>query len=67
MVPKTLAAAIRKWPSADLAELLGLITGELHKRADHVGKGNGIEAELKARSKKQAADGGKGRVSKTAR
>ena len=59
MVPKTLAAAIRRWPSADLAELLGLITGELHKRAGHVGKGNGVEAELKARARKQKADGRK--------
>ncbi len=34
MVPKTLAAAIRKWPSADLAELLALIHTEIHTRAD---------------------------------
>jgi hypothetical protein len=35
MVPKTLAAAIRKWPSTDLAELLGLIHTEIHSRAEH--------------------------------
>lgn len=34
MVPKTLAAAIRKWPSTDLAELLALIHTEIHTRAD---------------------------------
>ncbi len=35
MVPKTLAAAIRKWPSTDLAELLALIHTEIHDRAEH--------------------------------
>lgn len=34
MVPKTLAQAIRKWPSTDLAELLALIHSEIHARAD---------------------------------
>lgn len=34
MVPKTLAKAIASWPTTDLAELLGLIHGEIHKRAE---------------------------------
>jgi hypothetical protein len=34
MVPKTMASAIRKWPSSDLAELLGLIHTELHIRTE---------------------------------
>jgi len=34
MVPKTMASAIRKWPSSDLAELLGLIHTELHARTE---------------------------------
>lgn len=33
MVPKTLAQAIKRWPTADLAELLGLIHTEIHHRA----------------------------------
>jgi hypothetical protein len=34
MLTKTLAAAIRKWPSTDLAELLALIGSEIHSRAE---------------------------------
>lgn len=34
MVPKTLAKAISKWPTGDLADLLNLIHVEIHKRAD---------------------------------
>lgn len=34
MVPKTMAAAIRKWPTTDLAELFGLIHSEIHRRAE---------------------------------
>ena len=34
MVPKTLAQAIKRWPTSDLAELLGLIHSEIHQRAD---------------------------------
>lgn len=34
MVPKTMAAAIRKWPTTDLAELFGLIHAEIHRRAE---------------------------------
>ena len=35
MVPKTLAAAIKRWPCTDLGELLGLIAAEIHNRAEH--------------------------------
>jgi hypothetical protein len=34
MVPKTLAKAIAQWPTGDLADLLNLIHGEIHRRAD---------------------------------
>jgi hypothetical protein len=51
MVPKTLAAAIRKWPTGDLAELLILVKVQLDKRADHHAQGGGIEDELKRRKK----------------
>ena len=34
MVPRSLAKAISGWPTTDLAELLGLIHGEIHKRAE---------------------------------
>jgi hypothetical protein len=34
MVPKTLAAAIKRWPTTDLAELFGLIHSEIHRRAE---------------------------------
>jgi hypothetical protein len=54
MVPKTLAAAIRKWPTADLAELLLLVKSQLDKRADHHAKGGGVEAELAKRSKSRS-------------
>lgn len=46
MVPKTLAQAIACWPTADLAELLGLVHAEIHSRAEH-------ERERKAKRKKQ--------------
>lgn len=29
-----MAAAIQRWPTTDLAELLGLIHTEIHRRAD---------------------------------
>ncbi len=51
MVPKTLAAAIRKWPTADLAELFLLVRCQLEKRADHYAEFGGVEAELKRRKK----------------
>lgn len=51
MVPKTFAAAIARWPSTDLAELLGLIHRELHTRAEH-------ERERKAARKKLPRDKG---------
>jgi hypothetical protein len=35
MVPKTLAAAIKRWPTTDLAELFGLIHNEIHRRAEN--------------------------------
>jgi hypothetical protein len=53
MVPKTLAAAIRKWPTADLAELFLLVRCQLEKRADHHAKGGGIEAEVARRPRKK--------------
>jgi hypothetical protein len=38
MVPKTLATAIKRWPTTDLAELFGLIHTEIHRRADEASK-----------------------------
>jgi hypothetical protein len=38
MVPKTLATAIKRWPTTDLAELFGLIHSEIHRRADEASK-----------------------------
>jgi hypothetical protein len=35
MVPKTLAQAIKRWPAADLGELLALIAAEIHARAEN--------------------------------
>ena len=57
MVPKTLAAAIKRWPCTDLGELLGLIAAELHARAEHHAQGGGIEAELAARKQGKRVDG----------
>jgi hypothetical protein len=51
MVPKTLAQAIKRWPTADLAELLLLVKVQLDKRAEHHAKGGGVEAEVAKRSK----------------
>ncbi len=34
MLPKTLIRAIRAWPTTDLAELLGLLHTEIHRRAE---------------------------------
>jgi hypothetical protein len=51
MVPKTLAQAIKRWPTADLAELFLLVKVQLDKRADHHAEGGGVEAELKRRKK----------------
>jgi len=49
MVPKTLAQAIKRWPTADLAELLLLVKLQLDKRAAHHSEGGGIEAEVAKR------------------
>ena len=57
MVPKTLAQAIERWPTADLAELFLLVKCQLDKRAAHHSEGGGIEAEVakrKAISRKAA-------------
>ena len=51
MVPKTLAQAIKRWPTADLAELLLLVKLQLDKRASHHSEGGGIEAEVAKRKK----------------
>jgi hypothetical protein len=51
MVPKTLATAIKKWPTADLAELLLLVKVQLDNRAVHHAEGGGVEAEVAKRSK----------------
>jgi len=53
MVPKTLAAAIRKWPTGDLAELLILVKTQLDKRADHHAQGGGIEEAIARRPRKK--------------
>lgn len=53
MVPKTLAQAIKRWPTADLAELFLLVKVQLDKRADQHRKGGGIEAEVARRPKVQ--------------
>ena len=53
MVPKTLATAIKRWPTADLAELLLLVKLQLDKRAAHHSEGGGIQAEVKKRPKIQ--------------
>ena len=49
MVPKTLAQAIKRWPTADLAELLLLGKLKLDRRAAHHSEGGGIEAEVAKR------------------
>jgi len=53
MVPKTLAQAIKRWPTADLAELFLLVKGQLDKRAVHHAEGGGVQAEVAKRSKVQ--------------
>jgi hypothetical protein len=53
MVPKTLAAAIKRWPTADLAELLLLVKVQLDKRAEHHAEGGGVQAEVAKRGKVQ--------------
>ena len=53
MVPKTLAAAIKRWPTADLAELLLLVKVQLDKRAAHHAEGGGVQAEVAKRPKVQ--------------
>lgn len=47
MVPKTLAAAIKKWPTADLAELLLLVKVQLDKRAKHHAEGGGVSEAIR--------------------
>lgn len=49
MVPKTLATAIRKWPTGDLAELFLLVKVQLDKRAAHHAQGGGIQDEVAKR------------------
>lgn len=56
MVPKTLATAIKRWPTADLAELLLLVKLQLDKRAAHHSEGGGIEAEVAKRKKVSRKD-----------
>jgi hypothetical protein len=51
MVPKTLATAIKKWPTADLAELFLLVKCQLDKRAAHHAEGGGVQAEVAKRGK----------------
>jgi len=46
MVPKTLAQAIKRWPTADLAELFLLVKLQLDKRAAHHSEGGGVQAEV---------------------
>jgi hypothetical protein len=53
MVPKTLAQAIKRWPTADLAELLLLVKCQLDKRAEHHSEGGGVEAEVARRPRKK--------------
>ena len=53
MVPKTLAQAIKRWPTADLAELFLLVKGQLDKRAVHHAEGGGVQAEVAKPSKVQ--------------
>jgi hypothetical protein len=53
MVPKTLATAIKRWPTADLAELLLLVKVQLDRRAEHHAEGGGVEAEIKKRPAKK--------------
>ena len=53
MVPKTLATAIKKWPTADLAELLLLVKVQLDRRAIHHAEGGGVEAEVAGRARKR--------------
>ena len=57
MVPKTLAAAIKRWPTADLAELLLLVKVQLDKRAAHHAEGGGVEAEVAKRGKSKRVGG----------
>ena len=53
MVPKTLAQAIKRWPTADLAELLLLVKVQLDRRAIHHAEGGGVEAEVAGRARKR--------------
>jgi hypothetical protein len=53
MVPKTLAQAIKRWPTADLAELFLLVKVQLDKRADHHAEGGGIEEAIARRPRKK--------------
>jgi hypothetical protein len=53
MVPKTLATAIKRWPTADLAELLLLVKVQLDKRAEHHAEGGGVEAAVAGRARKR--------------
>ncbi len=48
-----MAQAIKRWPTADLAELLLLVKCQLDKRAEHHGKGGGVEAEVAKHPRKK--------------
>ncbi len=51
---------LSRWPTADLAQLLLAIKGILDARAEHHGKGGGVEAEVaKHPRKKLPRDKGK--------
>jgi hypothetical protein len=48
-----LATAIKRWPTADLAELLLLVKVQLDKRAEHHAEGGGVEAAVAGRARKR--------------
>ena len=44
---------LSRWPTADLAQLLLAIKGILDARAEHHGKGGGVEAAIARRPRKK--------------
>jgi hypothetical protein len=44
---------LSRWPTADLAQLLLAIKGILDQRAEHHGKGGGVEAAIAKRPRKK--------------
>jgi hypothetical protein len=44
---------LSRWPTADLAQLLLAIKGILDARAEHHGKGGGVEAAIAKRPRKK--------------